>query len=96
MSHEGARLYIKYMMGGGNDRALLSVRDEKATKSSGVMTLDQFIQQEERRIAFFRRWWILQNVDNPERFPMQMPLENAGIWNEMLDNFDPDNAEVPQ
>ena len=73
-----------------------SFLEEVKDKSSGVVTLDKFITQEERRIMLFRKWWILQNAENPEHFPMEMPVENAGVWNEMLDGFDPDKPETPR
>jgi len=51
-------------------------------------SLEDFVTEQELKLKEFKAWWIEQNKDDPEAFPMEFPNSNQGIWNEMIDYFD--------
>lgn len=55
------------------------------------MDLDEFLAEEEKRIQDFRDWYKKQHTINPEHYPLSLPIDNAGAWNEMLQEFDTDD-----
>ncbi|MBB1391685.1 hypothetical protein H5185_20060 [Shewanella sp. SG44-6] len=52
-----------------------------------VETLDGFIYNEIERVKDFREWYIKQHYLNPLEFPMEIPADNASVWDEMLADF---------
>lgn len=60
------------------------------------MTLDEFVQDERDRLTKFEAWWRRMHAKDPEAFPLDMGKNNAGLWSEMLMDFDPDREENDQ
>jgi len=59
---------------------------EKVKEGDGGITFSSFLQQEEKRLAEFKRWWMEQNYHNPEQFPMVLPA-GTEAWAELMRNF---------
>lgn len=55
-----------------------------------AVSLDQFIPEQRRRLELFETWWRAQNAVNPEHFPLSIPDDDAGTWDEHLMTFDPE------
>lgn len=55
------------------------------------MTLNEFIKIKNEQLINFEKYWIEQNKINSEQFPMDIPVENEGIWDEMLMCFEEEN-----
>jgi hypothetical protein len=60
------------------------------------MTLDEFIIEKRAEIETFRAWWLENHQKAPEKFPLEVPAENAGLWDEMLLDFDQSSDEAPE
>ncbi|WP_342051268.1 MULTISPECIES: hypothetical protein [unclassified Cupriavidus] len=58
------------------------------------MTLDQFVEQERARLIAFERHWRAMNAVDPQNWPLDLGVGNAGLWDEMLSEFAP--AEAPE
>lgn len=56
------------------------------------MTLDQFVEQERARLMAFERHWREMNAADPHNWPLDLGARNAGLWDEMLSEFTPDEA----
>jgi hypothetical protein len=52
-----------------------------------AVTLESFVQQELERVKSFKVWYEGQNKINPEHYPLTIPEDNAGVWDEMLADF---------
>lgn len=57
-------------------------------------SLDCFIYNEIERIKTFRKWYQLQHTEKPTEYPIELPLCNAGVWDEMLADFNQNDGEV--
>jgi len=51
------------------------------------MSLDTFLRESREELEAFEAWWRQENAKSPERFPMEFPKDNAGLWWEMLHTF---------
>lgn len=56
-------------------------------KSNIGVTLAQFTTQETKRVAAFKTWYEKQHKENPEQYPLAIPNEDVGVWDEMLADF---------
>lgn len=55
-----------------------------------MLTIEQFIEEELKRIQSFKDWYLREHKTNPEHFPMKM---DPGDWDEQLNMFDPSWTE---
>jgi hypothetical protein len=53
-----------------------------------TVTLEQFIQGEESRLNRFKQYWLENNKINPEYFPLEININNAGVWDEQYSIFE--------
>jgi hypothetical protein len=47
------------------------------------LTLDDFVSDTIEELQRFKLWWEKMHAAEPEKYPMEMPDENAGLWFEM-------------
>ena len=55
------------------------------------MTLEEFIDYESKRLQLFNQWYVKQNRVNPEHYPLVLTDDNSGVWDEMFQDFDPED-----
>lgn len=53
-----------------------------------MVGLSRVVHNELKRIKDFSIWYRRQNEINPENFPLCFPENNAGVWDEMMADFD--------
>ncbi len=58
------------------------------------MTLDEFVQNEKRRLQEFKKAWLKAHQTHPNSFPLQMPEGDEGLWDESLADFDGGEFDV--
>lgn len=56
-------------------------------QSRGV-SLDQFVQELHEEVDKFRDLWLKMNQKDPEKWPLVIPEENAGVWIESFLTMD--------
>lgn len=56
------------------------------------MNLDEFIYEQQCKLEKFKKYWLENHAKDPEGFPVYFLKDNCGIWYEMFDNFDNDDA----
>lgn len=54
------------------------------------ISLDEFVEQESRRLAFFKSYYESNHKHNPENWPLAI---NSGAWGEFFAIFDPADAD---
>ena len=61
------------------------------------MTLEQFIVEKRGEIEAFKMRWLEAHYKAPELYPLEMPPEDNGLWDEQFIDFDPHSGpfEVP-
>lgn len=52
-----------------------------------TVSLDDFTAELYERVRDFREWYVEQNRDNPEAFPLEFDESNSGMWWEAFDTF---------
>lgn len=52
-----------------------------------AQTLDQFVNEETKRIQRFAEYWRDENAVNAKAFPLRMEDGNEGAWAEQLAAF---------
>jgi hypothetical protein len=52
-----------------------------------IMHVIDYIKNQKFLLTQFELWWVMQNKKNPEVYPMEISDDNAGIWEEMFENF---------
>lgn len=50
-----------------------------------TISIGEFVEDEERRIRNFARYWHEQHLENPEQFPLEL---EPGQWFEQYQTFD--------
>jgi hypothetical protein len=58
------------------------------------VSLDDFVEQEKVRVARFKQWYLQQAKKSPTHYPLSLPDDNAGAWDEMLADFDEDSSDI--
>lgn len=51
-------------------------------------TLTSFCLEQQEKLRLFAVWWVAQNKKDPDAYPMALPDENTGLWEEMFQTFD--------
>lgn len=52
--------------------------------------IDGFIASVMSQARGFREHWMAEHLKNAEKYPLELPHDNSGLWWEMLQSFDPD------
>lgn len=52
-----------------------------------ALSLDDFIAEVELDIKAFAADWRAQHATDPERYPLELPDENSGLWGEFFMDF---------
>lgn len=60
-----------------------------------TVSLREFIQNEKLRLEAFERYWLEMNAQYPEHFPMELPIQNAGVWDEQFATYDFEKSYDP-
>lgn len=54
-----------------------------------AISLEQFVAEIKENIALFEQDWLQKHADNPEMYPLSIPADNAGLWYEFFQEFNP-------
>lgn len=54
------------------------------------MKIEEFLSEEEKRIAAFKAWWLKMHKEDPVTYPLEM---GSGDWDEQLHLFDTNDIE---
>jgi hypothetical protein len=57
------------------------------------MNLDEAIAEEINRVNAFKTWYLKMNSQEPDKFPLDLPKNNTGLWFEMIADFASSDAE---
>jgi hypothetical protein len=52
-----------------------------------VISLDMFINEALKDVNDFESKWLELHKNDPERYPLELPVNNAGLWIEFLMNY---------
>ncbi|PWD01953.1 MULTISPECIES: hypothetical protein [Pseudomonas] len=52
-----------------------------------ALNLDEFVTEVEADIKAFAAEWRANHAADPDRFPMELPESNAGLWGEFFMDF---------
>lgn len=58
-----------------------------------TVSLDDFVGEILRKLRDFQRMWYKRNKENPEMYPLEIPSENSGMWDEMFYQWDGEEDE---
>jgi hypothetical protein len=47
-------------------------------------TIYQFVNETKKQLDDFQLFWCLQNIENPDQYPMKLDNDNDGMWNELF------------
>ncbi|MDE4297046.1 hypothetical protein PXK56_17815 [Phaeobacter gallaeciensis] len=62
------------------------------------MTLEEFISEKRAEVEAFKLRWLEAHHKAPEMYPLEMPEEDSGLWDEQFHDFDPQGGpfEIPE
>lgn len=46
------------------------------------ISLDDFVEDQILMTRRFRSQWVKKNLEDPDNFPLVLPKDNAGVWDE--------------
>ncbi|MGR2849140.1 hypothetical protein ABMX62_19035 [Vibrio vulnificus] len=67
----------------------LAVAIEKPAKcDDGSITLDQAVSEQLETIQAFKAYYIAENKEHPDMYPLSLPKNNAGCWFDQMMEFE--------
>ncbi len=51
------------------------------------MNVHDFVSRTKEQIEQFHELWLLKHAENPEQYPLDIPDDNCGVWQEMFTIF---------
>lgn len=66
----------------------LAIAIEQSPKPSddGSISLDQAVASAHQQVESFRKWWTGCHAKLPDQYPMVLPEDNAGLWDEQIND----------
>ena len=55
-------------------------------------TLQEFLDEIKERLVSFEKFWVENNIKDPDDFPMEMKTGLEGLWWNFLEVFDASKA----
>lgn len=50
-------------------------------------TLDQFVLEMQQKLVSFKNDWIEDHKNDPESFPLELPDNQIGLWDEFFSEY---------
>lgn len=65
----------------------IALEQELPSSNDGSVSLVQAVASVHQQVNSFEKWWISQNAENPDLFPMVLTQDNSGAWFEQIKDF---------
>lgn len=68
----------------------IAIEHTPAPSEDGSVNIEQAVADGYQRITSFHEYWLDMNSRYPEEFPLKFERDNAGLWNEQMNDHSDD------